>query len=185
MDRLRTIPTRQSLELRAEVSTWIIHRISSPLCEVQIKTHCFFLFSRWLPWPPIWRTRDVPCRKGSTKYLNMVSVSELHRLYTSPDRASFGPSIQNKLWIHREMCLWLSKFRLQILTLFVSILNARTDVVTHQNHKLFLPLFWWALLVSGKQMATPPFIYATARKALFHLQFFISCEQFYHSNSEN
>lgn len=44
MDRLRTIPTRQSLELRAEVSTWFVHRICLPLRQVLIKKCWLIIF---------------------------------------------------------------------------------------------------------------------------------------------
>jgi len=45
MDRLRTIPTRQSLELRAEASTQLVQRIFSTLHEMLIKYFASFYHS--------------------------------------------------------------------------------------------------------------------------------------------
>ena len=146
MDRLRTIPTRQSLELRAEASTWLVHRIFCRCMKCWLNTLLLFTLHSGGIHGLRFEEPEM-CLAGKNQQNIWIWCPCLNcTVYTLPPKVVS----YNKLWIHRERCVcWSDKFRLQDSNLFflVSILNARTDKITHQNHEMLLSVYCWAFLV--------------------------------------
>ena len=147
MDRLRTIPTRQSLELRAEASTWLVHRIFCRCMKCWLNTLLLFTLHSGGIHGLRFEEPEM-CLAGKNQQNIWIWCPCLNcTVYTLPLR-SFHTINCESTW---EVCLLIGEVPSPDSNLFllVSILNARTDKITHQNHEMFLSLYCRAFLVCG------------------------------------